>query len=274
MSVRFAGSRSLDERRRRRLAVEHENSGEPHQQPAAPKLPIEAFIQEEAKPAEVKDRPRERLDVPYRKLVSPRVGKHLLVSAFVLCVGATIQFASIYHTDLGPLSALFTDSGVLIWRYFCCSVLMLTAQLTMLVWWVRSTNPSDFDGKYRIWIWVAAGWIVFAAASATDAHRGFSYGVQQVSQFAFYRDDLLSWLFPSLVMGGVLTTIIHKEIRRDPATCVACYFAICGFIATSISLYVQLSGLATVTYMLALTMSLLCMSLYARYVIYVTADPP
>ena len=144
----FAGSRSLDERRRRRLATDAETVAfEAATEPAPRRLT----------PPKVKRRRRGPAHFPLRKVISIRYWKLAAVIFLATLAGAGALAggwaAATHREQLGPGFVLFfrLDAARLI-RGFAAVGLLLAGQLALLISWVRSQSLQDFNGRYRGWV--------------------------------------------------------------------------------------------------------------------------
>ncbi len=190
MGVKFAGSRSIDERRRRRLAGENDFSSPP---PAA--ITSEAGFWNLQR---IKDESEEIPNSPLASLLPP---SRFRIWAY--CVALPIA---------GLLLILFSQNGYLIsdqrlqsvfghqqgdlWRFIRGIIFLGAAGLCWLVSWFRSASDRDFEGCYKSWYF--SGWIflVFGFIAGCDAHLVFAQIVGDYTQMQEQFFRTLIWVVP------------------------------------------------------------------------------
>jgi hypothetical protein len=275
--TQFAGSRSLDERRRRRLATESDDASA---EPAAPPVSrrVTAF-----KPPEKSRGPGH---FPLRKIISVRLWKHSAVGLcgmlFVSAIAVAGWAAEVHPARLGPgFVSLFDLSEARLVRWYLSTTIFLSSQLAMLIWWLRSQSLQDFKGRYRGWAGCAAVGFIAAFAVETNAAHAFS----ETARWLWQIDDgrqTLSCLAALILFGLVAWRFLYRETRDSLASlaflwltglfgAVAVVPLICRTLPISaFSLRLFQCGTAMLA-ALCLFMSFL---LQARHAIYVTVEPP
>ncbi len=154
----FAGSRSLDERRRRRLATGAETVALEAVAEPAPRRPA---------PAKVMQKRRSPSHFPLRKVISARYWKLAAIVLGAMLAGAAILgggwAAANFGQQLGPgFVLLFGLDAARLVRGFAAVGLLLAGQLALLISWARSQSLQDFNGRYRGWVFCA----IFAFVAA------------------------------------------------------------------------------------------------------------
>ena len=277
MTARFAGSRSLDERRRRRLATDSENPESSKDSSAAPTT-IEM------------PRASAPSHFPVRKAISRRLWKIWGIGMIGLASAAGIlaagQFAATQSELLGPgFVRLFSFPESRAATFFCATQLMLAGQLALLIWWVRSRSLNDFKGRYRVWTWGAMTAFLGAFAIVTDGHLAFSETVCWLWTEPFWNKEVLCWLLPTAVVGLVLTWSLKSDMRECRSSVSMLWLAtVCGglWAVLAVDLQIQIPAIvdthrqsAQLGLGMLMTMCLfMSMLLHARYVVYNTAEPP
>jgi len=195
MGVKFAGSRSIDERRRRRLAGENEISSPPGST-AAPKS---GFWNQQ--------RPREQADQPtITPLASLLPASRLRIwslCAAVPFVGLLLVLISQHHfltSDQRLRTILDLQQGHL-WRFVRGVLFLGAAGLCWLISWFRSASDRDFEGCYKSWYF--SGWIflAFGFVAGSDAHLVFAHFIGDYTQLY---QPFLRTLFWAVPMAALL----------------------------------------------------------------------
>jgi hypothetical protein len=279
MTARFAGSRFLDERRRRRLAAEN---GDMDPQPSVslslPSSPTKSTSAASAPgPQEVVG------GLPLRKLISPRLWKHGVVSLLWLYIGCGIIWCG-QQLEFGHLAwgsnwdhLLNLTSGSAS-RWYGALTLLFAGQLALLIGWVRSQSPRDFGGKYKVWTWTALVWFLFSLCLATQLHWALSGLVFQMWDFPVWHREVVGWLLPGYVMTLQLLWVLHRDMLNYRPSLVllgvACLFAFLSGL-TSLGLIETGSTMGAPLFAVGFQWSVLVsMMLHARYVVYECCDPP
>lgn len=275
--AQFAGSRSLDERRRRRLAVESEEG--PAETPATA---ISRRVSSANKPGTS----RGPGQFPLRKIISARLWKHSVVALSGLTLGGGVLVAGwaaqVYPARLGPGFAwLFDLSAARIVRCYLSTAFFLSGQLALLIWWLRSQSLQDFKGRYRGWAGCAAVAFIAAFVVQTSAWNAWS----ATAQWLWHLDETrqrLSWLAPVILCGLVAGGFLHREMRDCWASSALLWLAVLVGVAailpmasgplsiSAFSLRLGQCGLG----MLAAHCVFMSLLLQSRHAIYVTVEPP
>ena len=284
MTARFAGSRFLDERRRRRLATENGDVELSVPVPVSPPQAMKSRSQTSAAG------PRAVVGgLPLRKLISPRLWKHVAVSLLWLYLGCGIIWCG-QKLESGQLSGITQLAGTTHWnhllnltsgsasRWYGALTLFLAGQLALLIGWVRSQSPRDFGGKYKVWTWAALVWFLFSGCLATQLHYAVSGLLFQVWDYPLWQREVLGWLIPGYAITLQLLWVLHRDMldcRPSLAMlAVSCLFAFLSGLS-SLGLLETGSELGAPLFAVGFQWSVLVsMMLHARFAVYQCCDPP
>ena len=209
MALRFAGARWLGERRRRRLA-----SGEGASESMDESVTTSqgrAGTAGKARPAVLSL----RNVVPRRAFLL--LGLLLSVSLVVagIVAGAWYEAWGAGFAGSGYLRLLGLEQGrMAVWT--TSAFLLLAAQLSLVIGWVRSYSLTDFDGRYRAWKRIAISWIVFAVVVGTQAHASLSQAL--VTQFKFegiWQKEIFCWLLPIGILVAGVAWMMDGELKTS-----------------------------------------------------------
>jgi hypothetical protein len=278
MAAQFAGSRSLDERRRRRLATESEDVA-----PEVVAAPLPRRLPATKAPVKV----RGPSHFPLRKVISARRWKHaglaflgLLLAGGILAGG----WAAETHAEkLGPgFVRLFDLSAGRLVRWYVSWALVLGSQLAALIWWLRSQSLQDFNGRYRGWACCAALGLIAAFAIQTDAFQAWSATIAWLWGADLRNKYLLSWIVPVIFCGIPTWRFLHQEMRDCRVSLTLLWLTVllsaglAAFVvfrpsaAPTLSVRLVHCGVAMLAAQ-CLTLSLL---FQARHAIYISIEPP
>lgn len=211
MAVQFAGSRSLDERRRRRLASENDepvsiselNSGN-------------ADVHKNSTPTSSKSKDKWRAPTPIHSLIPPRRWIVLLMVAGLFIGWASVlRTAFQWETRSIPLSQesirLFQFKNGVLWNILPGGLLILTAQVSWVIYWFRRRSPSDYDGQYKIWFWASSVWMIVGIITMA----GLQESVRQtlIEMFHIQSTALGPWLWLAPLSALVLEIVRGLDIE-------------------------------------------------------------
>ncbi|MBA3315897.1 MAG: hypothetical protein H0T47_21735 [Planctomycetaceae bacterium] len=205
MSGRFAGSKSLDERRRRRLVSEENN-----------------HASDVASPQPVNDRPlptrRPTARFPLRRII-PRSRWKVASAGLVvitLC-GFTLvagQLSGIRSGSYGPgLASFFDAEHGRLTSSVAGLLLIATAQLAWLIRWARARSLRDFRGGYRVWWWASAALIAAGALILTDAHVALASTMAWLTGRLPFGSDATYRMLPAFLVTALLVPALQRDMR-------------------------------------------------------------
>lgn len=218
--------------------------------------------------------------LPLRRLISRR---HWKLSTVVLCALAIgvglIQLGLMAELRVLPAEwAVFTPGFNSFVRFYVVSLLAVSAQISLLIAWVRSESPHDFAGRYRTWHWVAGVFGLSAIWAGTDLHLIVANAAAVHFPPAVLTAPQLYWLVPLSVVGFMLLAFLNREVASSSLSCACLWCATLSFGAAALIW----CGLAGDLGWLPLTSSVMFgafavftgVLFHARHVIYVSADSP
>lgn len=284
MTARFAGSRSLDERRRRRLAGEWDES-------ASGRAAASAAEETESTTSETPSRrgrrrkPARRL--PLRRLISPRLWKHGVLAFSLFALGAGLLWGGFESQRIGEalgpdVRSLVAFENAKLIRGFGGLLLFVAAQFALLIWYVRSRSRCDYSGRYRSWAWAAGAGFLFSASVSLELHLAWSAMLRYSLHLEIPNIGTLCWLAPALGCGSVLFRDLYADMRDCRSSVAFLRLALLGWSAAAVQQLGYGLSLESRTEALAVSAAalfghyclFLSMLLHARFVIFVSAEPP
>jgi hypothetical protein len=213
MSTHFAGSRFLNERRQRRLAGDSDGA------PALPSAAGKSPAARPSTPSTVNKNPMSAAlppsHFPVRKALSRRLWKHWGIAFLGLACLAGILFAQeaaeTHAERLGPgFVRLFDKTPGRATTFFNAMMVMLSGQLALFIWWVRSRNPQ---AKRRIWPWVAGAAFGAALCMIADAHLALSETICWIWARDIWKKEVLGWMAPLALAAAALLVALQGSMR-------------------------------------------------------------
>jgi hypothetical protein len=271
MSIRFAGSRGVDDLRRRRLAQEADSSSESSVRTKSSSAADDGAVK------------LPRGSSPADTLISPRLWKHAAVAAMAFLAWATVIFFGdrADQTQNGLEAIVGLAAGKL--TTFFSTVMLLTAgQLSFITLWYRSRSRKDFSGSFKLWFYTAVGWLTLCAFQATGAHWNLADAALAGRPFAIWNGRLILWLIPTAIVVVTLYRLLLREMRdctlslwtlrlSGLAAFGAGLAVMFGHLALTSRVALVAASAAATLWHLLLAVSML---LHARHVIHETNEPP
>ncbi len=90
-------------------------------------------------------------------------------------------------------------------------VLGAAALAALVVYTVRRHRKDDYQGRYRVWIWAALGWLILAADGATALHRAVRELMVHWTGTPLWGDGSIWWLAP----GALLLAAVGSRLLVD-----------------------------------------------------------
>ncbi len=274
----LSASRSVNDRLRRRLAMESDINGLA--------TDVASNIRNESAEENLDSAPL-LLSLP--EFIPLRLWKYWALGGAALAAVAGLLLAWLFSEEaaaagspLGDMIAPLAD------RFLCGSgaaAWWVAGQCSCLVWWIRSRSRVDYSGRFHTWGWAAAGFFVASGLCLTDAHhllaRLAAWGIGGNASLATAGVTAV-WLLPSLVVGLALWGTLGREL----SDCVACRVlhgaaGLAALMLVGIELWttraassLQLEFASRVLLSVLQWSQLMTALLRVRHVVHVTADPP
>jgi hypothetical protein len=168
-------------------------------------------------------------------LVPMRASTYLLI--LVVASGIIAGLIALYSV-MPQLASMTTDGRVAAFDldgegslavWFSSTTLLLAAAAAVLVFTVRRFRRDDYHGRYRIWIWGAAAFLLMSIDETASLHEGFKEMMTWVTGNRVFGDGSVWWVAPYfllLVPVGSRLVADMRECRSSIAAILvagACY---------------------------------------------------
>lgn len=269
----FAGSGSLDDRRRRRLAS---SSDQPDtvRGPTAPEAEIHSVEADTSfDPGLVR-----LSDLTPRDIWKTAA---LISSVVFLAVAAVVAShdPALQAGQYGDAVAKFFDlnEGQAI-RFLSIATLISAAHLALVIGTVRSHSPRDFRGSYRIWRWAAGLFVGVAMLVGTDVHLVFSDFIRQWSGVTYHGWVRLNWLIPLSIVATIITWKLWLDMKLSRPSIICLGLSVVSAMTLMGSdTIVAITGYAHIVLLAQLSLGIslfAAMLLHVRFVSHVNPNPP
>jgi hypothetical protein len=209
MTVQYFGARTVNERRRRRLALEATHA-EPLAAAFEPR-PFTPIRDGEPIPAVERTRVVSRIN----SLIRPEPWKTWAVIAMAAILqSAVIWGGAVIDRTMPAVSEVFGLAAGRASRFFSMLMLLCVTQLSFIILWYRTHSRKDFHGRYRVWIWSSVVWPVFLVSSFTNVHLTLSgsVGAAIPSLGAAFGERL--WIVPAVILFWSTVRVISRDMCR------------------------------------------------------------
>lgn len=178
-------------------------------------------------------------------------------------------------TTDGHIAAFDLDDEGSLAVWFSSTTLFLCTLMAMLVYLVRRQQPDDYHGRYRVWLWAAACWLIMSIDEGSSLHEGFKELMTKVSGQRIYGDGSIWWV----AAYGLVLSAVGMRLLLEMRTCISSTFALVlaggcyvAAVITQMELVLPQTGAFGVMIeegceMVGNVFLLLSMTLHARYVI-------
>lgn len=214
-------------------------------------------------------------------LVPMRLGSYLLIllGAAAIIVGLeTLYFSTLdmgAMTTDGRVAAFDLDGEGSLAVWFSSMTLALAATAAVLVFTVRRFRRDDYHGRYRIWIWGAAVFLLMSIDETASLHEGFKEMMTWLTGNRVFGDGSIWWIAPYFLVLVVIGSRLVVDMRESRLSVLVMFAAAaCYVVAVLAQLEVVLPEAVEQGIMLEEGMEmfgnvflLLAMLLHARHVI-------
>ncbi|MCG6157886.1 hypothetical protein [Rubinisphaera margarita] len=205
MGVKFAGSRAVDDRRRRRLVSENENLPEAPQKASRSggywhirRLDEESY-----------DRPRSPIAslIPFNP-----VRIWLICCALPVAMLALVLISATWPLPAGhPLRVSLDLQSGHIWRFLTGLMLLACASACWLISWFRAASVNDFEGCFKSWYWSGWAFAIIGIAAGCELHSICSSMVASYTRIEVPLLCALLWLVP---VAGIMVEPVRAFTRE------------------------------------------------------------
>jgi hypothetical protein len=143
----------------------------------------------------------------------------LLLVAGLLAGSILSESDSASTASFAPLFDLVRGSSLLGW--FSSVMFGIAAAGSVLVYSIRRHKVDDYRGRYRLWLWSAAAWLVMSIDATANIHSPFAQGMALATGWTLSGDTAIWWIG---VWGAVLS-ILGLRLTFETRECRTAMFA-------------------------------------------------
>ncbi len=153
-------------------------------------------------------------------LVPMRLGSYLIILLGAAAIIAGLEV--LYFTTL-DMEAITTDGRVAAFDldgegslavWFSSMTLTLAAAAAVLVFTVRRFRRDDYHGRYRIWIWGAAVFLLMSIDETASLHEGFKEMMVWLTGNRVIGDGSIWWIAPYFLLLVVIGSRLVVDMRE------------------------------------------------------------
>ncbi|MBS0207445.1 MAG: hypothetical protein JSS27_00690 [Planctomycetes bacterium] len=149
------------------------------------------------------------------------------------------------------------------------------AVVALLIYIVRRHKADDYHGRYRIWLWAAAGWLLLSVDAVAHLHETFEIVMVHHAGDLGPGTGFIWWVAGYALLLGPICTRLVLDMRRCRSSTTVLTLAVTCYLASTVAKIGVLFPQSDVTVilvegagqLLGNVLLLLAMTLHARYVI-------
>ncbi len=273
-AVQYNNSTSSADRRRRRLVVEKD--------PQVAETDDESQVSSDKDDTGVSAFPMLSSDRLIRRIISPRLWKHLTVAVFLTFTPIIFAVGTWSSSTLTPASATSTFRSQLDFLQGLSGLKLFAAgQFCLVIGWVRAASAVDFHGRYRCWRWMAIGLFAASFVLLTGSTEFFANLTASALEPVFGRIDAARpalMIVPAaaglaLILRHIIPDMGRCRLSQSLVVCSTVMLVICAVAGVRLNSPAELIHLSTFELLIS-GLLLSAFQLHARYVIHVNPHPP
>ncbi len=148
--------------------------------------------------------------------------------AGLLCVAglllAYLNAASEKIAALGLTSLFDASQGGSLAGWFSSFLFGLAAMASVLIYSVRRHKLDDYRGRYRLWLWCAAAWVVMSIDATANLHAPLSRAMAKATGWSMLPEGAIWWIG----LWGIVITILALRLLFEVRQCRMAMLAIFG----------------------------------------------
>ena len=138
-----------------------------------------------------------------------------LTGALGVIAGLEASYAWMLRLSEGGGAVAALDIGVRnsLAGWFSSLLLLAASGTAMLVYTVRRYRTDDYQGRYRIWLWAAACWLLVATDQAAGLREGFRDMMTTLTGTPLLGDGTLWWVALYVLMLGAVGSRLLMDMH-------------------------------------------------------------
>lgn len=135
---------------------------------------------------------------------------------FVVGTGFVLMKPFPPHPQIAPAVEHLTQGARPILRIYMDVVLwMLAGQFAAIVGWYRSHSQLDFQGRYRVWAWAAVVLTAWGFFAGTSLHTAVAAVAGPQLRWPIWRAEIVVWLVPAVLAGLSVWWLADRDMQRN-----------------------------------------------------------
>ena len=154
-------------------------------------------------------------------------------AAFVAGLLVLSRYADVWASAIGAESVTalkVTGTGTLA-AWFSSVLLGLAGLLSVLLYSLRKHRIDDYRGRYKVWLWAAAGWAVLSIDHVAPLHKLLVRGMTHVTGWTALPDGAVWWIAACALAFLLFGIRALRDLSESPFALVAALLAVSGWSA-------------------------------------------
>jgi hypothetical protein len=136
----------------------------------------------------------------------------LLLVAGLLAGSILSESTTSTPSSFSPLFDLVRGSSLMGW--FSSVLFAITAAGCVLVYSIRRHKVDDYRGRYRLWLWSAAAWMLMSIDATANIHSPFAQGMALATGWTLNGEVAVWWIGVWGALLGILGLRLVLETRE------------------------------------------------------------
>ncbi len=174
----------------------------------------------------------------------------------------------------GTLAALNLTAAGSLAQWFSSLFLLAATGASLLIYAIRRQRNDDYQGHYRVWLWAALCWFLFAMDVSVGLNRTLQQVLVHLTGAPLWKGGVLWWIIPYTVVFAALGSRLVLDMWPSRLAIAALALAAAGYLIALLTGLEVLPGSLAIdrimlhggAIMLGHLMLLMAMILQARYV--------
>ena len=124
-------------------------------------------------------------------------------------------------TAEGTIDAIDLAAEGSLAAWFASTTLALASVSAVVVYSIRRHKADDYHGRYRIWLWAAACWMLLSMDEGGSLHEGFTELMSYLADQRGFGDGSIWWISAYSLLLGTVGTRLMLEMRECRASTAA-----------------------------------------------------
>jgi hypothetical protein len=171
------------------------------------------------------------IDLIPRRL--PGVGAVLLAGLGIIAAIVGLHYWAGSAAERFPdvtLTALNLSAAGSLAQWFSSLLLLAATGASLLVYFIRRQRNDDYQGRYRVWLWAALTWFLFATDVSVGLNRTLQQSLVHLTGTPLWKEGVLWWIIPYTVAFAAIGSRLVVDMWPSRLAISAFALAVTGYV--------------------------------------------